>query len=192
MKDKIAGILTSVGIIAAAVLVLTGAAAVMNWLLEPKPSKDAAVATEADEQAAVDIMATYLDAFSEGDVEAMTSLICSPARLKQLNEANGATEENFRALMQENVDNIKAEYGEDSVMRYDPESIKSKNADDYIDTLNEEFRIDRESEPIVDMARIITAEVWIEAADGTKMGRESGGMLIYRIDGVWYVYGYAS
>lgn len=192
MKDKIAGILTSVGIIAAAVLVLTGAAAVMNWLLEPKPSKDAAVATEADEQAAVDIMATYLDAFSEGDVEAMTSLICSPARLKQLNEVNGATEENFRALMQENVDNIKAEYGEDSVMRYDPESIKSKHADDYIDTLNEEFRIDRESEPIVDMARIITAEVWIEAADGTKMGRESGGLLIYRIDGVWYVYGYAS
>ncbi len=155
------------------------------------PSKDAVSATDADEQAAVDVVVKYFDAVCARDVQTMTDTICSPVRLKQLNQANGATEANFYEMMEANIKNMDIHYGTDAKFEYDPQSIVSENADQHIDILNEEFRIDREKEPIVDMARIVSLTVWMNTGTGEKVDVAEGSMLVYRHDGEWYIYGSA-
>jgi|GEM_PF-1864123 len=157
-----------------------------------KPSADAAPATPEDEQAARDVIIRYLDAFCAKDAQAMADTMCSPVRLAQLQQANGATEEDFLKLMQENLKNMDLQYGADSYLEYDPESIKSENADEYIDLLNDEFRVDRESGLIVDMARVVSATVWMNTTESEdKVDVADGSMLVYRYDGQWYIYGSA-
>ncbi|MBE6760317.1 MAG: hypothetical protein E7554_09580 [Ruminococcaceae bacterium] len=144
-----------------------------------------------DDRAAADALIKYFDAYSAKDVETMADSLCSDCRLRQLNEANGATRDNFVELMKGNVSATDAEFGENAKMMYDKDTMTVTNADEYVETLNEEFRIDTANEPAVDMARIVTATVWFEVAFGNQEGTETGSMLVYRYNNEWFVYGYA-
>lgn len=189
MKSNRKGLLTVFALVLA-VLLMMGMCGCVN-VYTGKPSADAAQATPEDEQAAIDVMARYLDAFCAKDAQAMSDTMCSPVRLKQLNAANGATEEDFLKMMENAISNLDIQYGADSRLVYDPDSLKSENGDQYIDILNEEFRVDRENGPIVDMARVVYATVWMDTGTGEKVDVADGSMLVYRHDGVWYIYGSA-
>ena len=144
-----------------------------------------------DDRAAIKALTDYFDAYAAKDFEAMADSMCSDCRLRQLNQANGATRDNFVELMKSNVAATDAEFGKNAKMMYDGENISVINADEYLETLNEEFRIDTENEPVVDMARIVEATVWFDVGFDNKEGLETGSMLVYRYNNEWFIYGYA-
>lgn len=144
-----------------------------------------------DDRAAIKALTDYFDAYAARDIEAMTDSMCSDCRLRQLNQANGATRDNFVELMKSNVSATDLEFGKHARMMYDSESISVINADEYLETLNEEFRIDTANEPAVDMARIVEATVWFDVGFDNKEGMETGSMLVYHYNGEWFIYGYA-
>ncbi len=144
-----------------------------------------------DDHAAIKALTTYFDAYSARDYETMADAMCSDCRLRQLNQANGATRDDFVELMKSNVAATDKEFGSHAKMMYDSENIAVINADEYLETLNEEFRIDTENEPVVDMARIVEATVWFDVGFDNEEGRETGSMLVYRYNNEWFIYGYA-
>jgi len=187
-------LLTLLVCVMAAVTVFSFSGCLFNGLpasLDKTPQAIPADQLTDDDRAAVKALTDYFDAYSARDIEAMTDSMCSDCRLRQLNQANGATRDNFVELMKSNVAATDAEFGTHAKMMYDSESIAVINADEYIDTLNEEFRIDAKTDPVVDMARIIEATVWFDVGFGNKEGIGAGSMLVYRYNGEWFIYGYA-
>lgn len=138
-----------------------------------------------DDSAAMDKLADYFEAFNAKDAEGLADLICSDAII-----AAGQTREDAVTMMQSSIDAMAAQYGSEFHFAFDRAEFTCEDASDRVEVMNDVFSLN-EAEVKIDAARYVTGTVAMVDSSGTRHEAEAGTMLVYRYNGVWYLYGYA-
>ncbi len=187
--NRVLAVVLAAAVAAAAMLCMTGCFTSMIGIENVTPDFSVPVEKfDENDKAAAAAIAAYFDAFAAKDAEGMADVLCSEC-LMEYGATNGATREDMVNFMQSNLDGIAAEYGENFVLKYDTATFRSEDVTDSVDSLNKSLGLDPKSEDAIDMARVITAEVWFEDEEGKELGRQTGSMLAYRYKGEWFING---